>query len=55
MTVHVNDEKSYVCTCNVYIQLAGENADLKATIAKRDYRIMHLLRSLEAAEKVPSH
>eukprot|EP00301_Raphidiophrys_heterophryoidea_P001198 c10586_g1_i1.p1 GENE.c10586_g1_i1~~c10586_g1_i1.p1 ORF type:complete len:101 (-),score=37.00 c10586_g1_i1:193-495(-) len=32
-------------------QLEAENAALKTQVAKKDYRIMHLIRSLDEAEK----
>lgn len=31
--------------------LRGENTELKKQLAKQEYRIMHLVRNLEAAEK----
>jgi hypothetical protein len=41
----------FVCFFMFVSQLEKDNAELKTTLAKRDYRIKHLLNSLTEAEK----
>ncbi|KAK8794725.1 hypothetical protein WA158_001706 [Blastocystis sp. Blastoise] len=46
-----NESNSAFANSEEYENLKSENEELKVTLAKKDYRINHLIRALETAEK----